>query len=328
MKRILLPAALLCCVAACAPAPTDNTNANANMNANMSNMNASNANTSSTATTQDAELIAKEKELYDDFKKKDMTAFGAMLADDFMYVSSDGVHDKAATVKLAGMSGISDAALTDFKVLHIDKDAAAVIYNSDVKGTREGKAYADKSRESSVWVNRGGKWVAIFHQDCLIGPPMPPPPTASSNSNTSANANKATAASPVASPATTSSDVEANEKMVWAAIKRQDANGFASFLADDALEVEADKVYTKSESASTVTSLPFLAGTTLSDFKTVKIDDDASIVTYTAKGTGPDKKPFTEHHSTVWSNHGGKWLAALHHGTTVGAMMPAPSPTK
>jgi hypothetical protein len=323
---MLLPAALLICAAACAPAPTENSNTNANMNANVSNMNASNMNTASTTTAQDADIIAKEKEVYDDFKKKDMTAFGALLADDFVYVSSDGVHDKAATVKQAGMGDLTDVALTDFKVLRIDKDAAVVVYNSESKGTSQGKAFDDKSRESSVWVNRGGKWVAIFHQDCDIRPPMPPPAAASSNANTSMNSNKATAAASPAAAATPGSDAEANEKMVWDAIKRHDASGFASFLADDAIEVEPDKIYNKSESVSTVTSLPFLSTVALSEFKTVKIDDDASIVTYTAKGMGPDKKPFTEHHSTVWANRGGKWQATLHHGTPVGP--PPPPPTK
>jgi hypothetical protein len=34
-----------------------------------------------------------------------------------------------------------------------------------------------------------------------------------------------------------------------------------------------------------------------------------------------------ERHSTIWVNNGGKWLAALHHGTSV---VPAPpkSPAK
>ena len=323
MKRmLLLPAALLVCASACTPATNENTNSNANINANMSNMNASNMNTSS-AIASDSDLIAKEKEVYDDIKKKDSTAFGALLADDFMYVTSDGVHDKAATVKEIGMNDLTDIALTDFKVIRIDKDAAVVIYNSDSKGTSQGKPMASKSRESSVWVNHGGKWVAIFHQDCDIRPMMTPPPAAASaNSNTSANSNKAATAASPATAAMPGTDVEANEKMVWDAIKRKDASGFASFLADDALEVEPDKVYTKAESASTVTSLPFLASVALSDFKTVKIDNDASIVIYTAKGTGPDKKPFTEHHSTVWANHGGKWLATLHHGTPVAP--PAP----
>lgn len=321
MKRILLPVLLLACAAACAPAPSNN--ANTNMNA--SNVNAANTNASSSATASDSDLIAKEREIYDDFKKKDAAAFGALLTDDFIYVGSDNAtsHDKADTLKQIASSNLTDISLTDFKVVRIDKDAAVVLYNSEGKGTdSKGKSFDQKARESSVWVNRGGKWLAIFHQDCATRPPMPPP--AGANKNANANSNKATtAASPAA--ASTTSDAAADEKMVWEAIKRQDGTAFGNFLADDAMEVEPDQIYTKSESVNTVTTLPFLASTTLGDFKTLKIDDDASIVTYTVKGTGPDKKPFTEHHSTVWASRSGKWLAVFHHGTPVEPTMPPSS---
>jgi hypothetical protein len=325
MKRMLFPLLLLACVAACAPAPSNNANTNANMNA--SNMNAANSNTTSSANPADADLIAKEREIYDDVKKKDTAAFGAMVTDDFIYVSSDAPapHDKAETTKQIGASRLTDISLTNFKVVRIDKDAAVVIYDSEGKGTSaDGKPFDDKARESSVWVNRGGKWLAIFHQDCAISPPMPPP--ASANSNANANSNKATTAASPSSTATTTSDAVADEKMVWEAIKRGDSNGFGNLLADDAIEVEPDKVYTKTESVSVVPTLGFLSSTTLSDFKSMKIDDDASIVTYTVKGTGPDKKAFTEQHSTVWANRNGKWQAAFHQGTPF--MPPAPPAAK
>jgi hypothetical protein len=323
MKRILLPLLLLACAAACAPAPSNNANTNANVNA--SNVNAANTNASSSATASDADLIAKEREIYDNLKKKDSAAFGAMLGEDFIYVTSDGIYDKAGTIKDAGTVDFNDVSLTDFKVLHIDTDAAVITYTSDIKSTSGGKSMAQKAHESSVWVNRGGKWVALFHQDCEVHA-MPAPAGASANTNTSANSNKATtAASPASAAATTTADAEANEKMVWDALKRKDANGFANFLADDALEVEQDKVYTKSESTSTVPTLAFLSTVTIGDFQTKKIDADASIVTYTVKGTGPDKKPFTERHSTVWANRGGKWLAVFHHG---GTEVAPPRPTK
>lgn len=320
MKRLLLPLALVACAAACAPAPSDNANANAS-NTNAANMNAANSNTSSSATTSDADLMAKDREIYDALKKRDNTAFGALLADDFLYVTGDGIHSKADTLKVAAAMEFTEIALTDFKVVRIDKDAAVVTYTTDTKSTTDGKSKSEKDHESSVWVNRGGKWLMIYHQDCVVQT-MPMPANASANSNMSANSNKATTAASPASAATTTADAEANEKMVWEAIKRRDANGFANFLADDALEVEPDKVYSKSESVSSISAQDFLASVTLGDFQTKKIDDDASIVIYSTKGTGPDKKPFNERHATVWANRGGKWLAVFHHGGT--QITPAP----
>jgi hypothetical protein len=324
MKRLLLPAMLLACAAACAPAPSNTANTNANIsNMNMSNTNASNTNSASAGSYSDADIIAKEREIYDDVKKKDTNAFGAMLDDNFIYVTSDTTspHDKAWTTKDVGSSTLTDITLADFKVVKIDDDAAVVLYNTD--GTMTGsdkKTHSEKARESSVWVKRGGKWVGLFHQDCEVRPPMQPPAgNTNSNSIAGANSNKpATAASPAAATA----DAEANEKAVWDAIKRGDSNAFGNYLADDAMEVEPEKTYTKAESVSTAPTLGFLSTVTLSDFKTVKIDDDATIVTYTAKGMGPDHKSFTEHHSTVWAKRGGTWKAVFHHGTPVGPSQP------
>lgn len=326
MKRMLLPAALLACAAAaCAPAPSNTANTTAT-NTNAANANAANTNAASTAGVSESDLLAKEHEIYDNFKKKDTAAFGALLTDDFIYVGPEpAVHDKADTLKIIGSNDLNDISITDSRLVRIDNDAAVLVYNSHSAGNGPDKKPFDyEARESSVWVNRGGKWIAIFHQDCYVRP-MPPPPPASANTNASANSNKPAATTSPAAAATPGADAAANEKMVWDAIKRHDATAFGNFLAEDAVEVEPDKVYTKSESVSTVSSLPFLASATLSDFKTMKIDDDASIVTYTVKGIGPDHKPFTEHHSTVWANRNGRWQAVFHHGTPVGPPPPPPS---
>jgi hypothetical protein len=49
----------------------------------------------------------------------------------------------------------------------------------------------------------------------------------------------------------------------------------------------------------------------LSDWKTVKLTDDASLVTYVAKIPGLP----TEYHSSIWVKRNGKWLGMFHQGT-------------
>ena len=56
---------------------------------------------------------------------------------------------------------------------------------------------------------------------------------------------------------------------------------------------------------------------TLSDFREIKLDDDASVLTYTVKGTGKDWPPKGQRHSTVWVKRDGRWLAAFHQGTNI-----------
>ena len=103
------------------------------------------------------------------------------------------------------------------------------------------------------------------------------------------------------------------EKQVWEAIKSKNYDAFASFIAGDALEVEPDKVYTKSESAEAIKQFD-ASKLTQTDFKETKLDADATLVTY--KVTGPmNGKTETWYHSSIWVNRAGKWMAVFHQGT-------------
>jgi hypothetical protein len=123
--------------------------------------------------------------------------------------------------------------------------------------------------------------------------------------------------------ASTGPDAEANEKIVWDALKRRDFDAFAALLAPESTEVEPDGVHDKAGSVKGVSQFDF-SKASLSDFKTVKFDNDASLVTYMVKL--PGMTPDSERHSTIWANRNGKWLALFHQGTPL-AKAPAASPT-
>ncbi len=310
MKKILLLATAVLTAAACAAPPT-NREATSGTNANSA------AAAKPSAPLSEADAIAKEKQIWGALQKKDYDAFGSMLTDDFIYVASDAVYDKAGSINGVKSFEPSDVAFADWKFLPIDKDAGVISYTVTVKGKSNGQEIPPQPlRASSAFVSRDGKWLAIYHQDTEVKK-MPPAP--------SPNKVEKAAPSPASTPATTSTsaDVVANEKAVWAALKAKDYNGFASFLAPESIEVEPDGVYDKAGSVKGVQQVD-LSKSELSDFKTVKFDDDASLVTYTAKL--PGNKPDTEHHSTIWVNRNGKWWAVFHQGTPVMAM-PMPKPT-
>ena len=114
--------------------------------------------------------------------------------------------------------------------------------------------------------------------------------------------------------AATGADPAANEKMVWDALKANDSDAFAAFLAADFVEVEQDAVSDKAGSVKGVSQID-LSKASLSEWKTVSFDDDAKLVTYMLKL--PGAKPDQERHTTIWVNRGGKWLALFHQGTPV-----------
>jgi hypothetical protein len=112
-----------------------------------------------------AMLIAREQEVWEQIKKKNAQGFATYLAEDQIYVTKDGVHSKAETVKGIAEAGPPVVTFSDWKVMMIDKDAAIVTYTTKVGAVVACGPEPVTQRESTVWVKRGGKWLALFHQD-------------------------------------------------------------------------------------------------------------------------------------------------------------------
>lgn len=314
MKKILVVISALFVVAACAAPPT-NREATSSANANL-------ASEPSAVALTEADAIAKEKAIWDTIKIKDYDAFAAMLDTDQLEVLPEGVMGKADSVTGVKQFEPSEVNFSDWKYLSIDNDAFVIIYTVAVKGKIQGKDFALESyRASSAWVNRAGKWLAIYHQECQVKPATPPPAGKS--------ATKA-APSPIATPAAppaTGPDPIANEKIVWDLFKSKNYEAFAELLAPNQVEVEPNNVYDRAGTIKGVTMFD-ASKAVLSDWKAVNLDDEAALVTYTVKNPGPPFAPEGERHSTIWVKRDGKWLALFHHGgTPVRKPSPPPPPS-
>jgi len=306
MKKSFLVITAALFLSACTAAPTNREATNSSSNTNKP------AETKPAAVTE-ADVVAKEKEVWGTLEKKDYTAFGALLADDFIYVTGDGVHAKADSIKVITGFSPSNMVFSDWKFVPVGKSAGVITFTVKADATMNGEKLPPiHSRDTSVWVNRGGKLVAVYHQDTNVmaatAPPSPAPKPAASP------------ASSTAAPATLTSDAEANEKAVWAAFVAKQWDTFASYLATDFVETAADGFYDKAGSVKGVQGIDF-SKAVLSGWKTVKIDDDSALVTYTA--TDPTMKPGTWYHSSVWSTRDGKWLGVFHQGTPQAPPAPA-----
>jgi hypothetical protein len=306
MKRALIIIALLLVASACATQPTTNStnSTNTTPNANAANSNAQAAKPA--AVLSEADLMAKEKQVWDAIKKKDWDSFGGFLSDDQIYVGSSGTQDKKASIEAIKEGSkdvtMADFSITDFKTLWLDKDAVIVSYTATSTATMNGKELpSTPQRNSSVWVSRGGKWQVIFHQDTDVAKEMQP---------------TGTGKAPTPKPAVglAEADPIAREKQAWDAIEKKDWDAFSSMLTDDHMDVESAGVYDKAGTLNGLSqeSMPKM---TLSDFKTTKIDDDAAIVTYTVKAADAKPGDAAIHASSIWANRNGKWQAAFHQGT-------------
>lgn len=310
MKKFLI--LMVAIVATACTAPTTTTNRDD------TNRNGSGA-TGVSAPLTEADAIAKERQIWETFDKQDYNAFANMMDEQAIYVTADGVYDKIATIKSVNGFMPKDVVFSDWKFLAIDKDLAVVTYKINYTGTANGQTIPPQSMyASTAWINRNGKWLAIYHQDTDVLKGPPPPPLATKTATPSP--------APAGTPGTTSSNVEANEKMVWDALRVKNYEAFASFLAPEQIEVEPNAVNDKAASVKGVQAIDF-SKTELSEWKTVKFDDDAAMVTYTARF--PGMKPERERHTTIWANRGGKWMAMLHQGTpSIPIPPPAPAASK
>jgi hypothetical protein len=108
--------------------------------------------------TPGADPIANEKMVWDLFKSKNYDAFAALLAPEFLEVEPDNYYDKAGSVKGVSMFDASKAELSDFKASKLNENTSLVTYMVKNPG------FAPKGEwHSTIWVNRGGKWMGLFH---------------------------------------------------------------------------------------------------------------------------------------------------------------------
>ena len=305
MKRLLMLAALALAASACTTTTNTNTGAgNSNANANANTAAAATTPTPAAGPTQ-ADLEAKERQIWDAIKAKNWDAFAGMLADDFVIVGVDGATARAAMLEdMKKKFDMTDYTLSDFRLVKVDADLGVLTYNVTEKSSYDGKPTSGKpTHATSAWVNRGGKWLAAYHQESEAVEMAAASPT------------PAAAASPAASPATAAAPASATdaEKAVWDAIKAKNSDAFASYLLPEAVEVAPEGVMDKATSVKMITMFD-ASKWSLSEFKETKLDADATLLTY--KAAGPDRgKNIEMHHSTIWTNRGGQWKAAFHQGT-------------
>lgn len=119
---------------------------------------------------------ANEKAIWQALKKRDFNAFALALAPESIEVEPDGVYDKAGSVKLVSQFDFSKAVLSSFRSLKFDEDAGLVTYLVTLPGMTP-----DTERHTTIWANRAGKWLAIFHHGTPVmkTPPAPPAKAAS-----------------------------------------------------------------------------------------------------------------------------------------------------
>lgn len=120
-------------------------------------------------------LMTMEKQAWEAFGKGDGKFFETFLTDDFQMISNSGVSNKAQTIQVINTKpcDLKDFSFSSFKVTMLNKDTALVTYQATQDVTCGGQRLPEKAFLSSVFVKRGSKWTAAFHQETTNMPVSP-----------------------------------------------------------------------------------------------------------------------------------------------------------
>ncbi len=123
----------------------------------------------STPTPVEEHVIEAEKEVWNAARTKDARRFNELVADDARMVFDSGVFTKAEYLRSLPDRTITEFQLADFLALRPNSQIVILIYKASRSGAYKGKPFPSGTvRESSVWVNRGGKWVAVLNQETPV----------------------------------------------------------------------------------------------------------------------------------------------------------------
>lgn len=118
-------------------------------------------------------IIANETAVNEAVAKNDLAGFKKHLASDGWSVDPTGLAPITEFEKILDQVKVEPGwKVGGFKVVWISDSAAVLSYRWTGKATIMGQPYGD-SHASTVWVNRNGNWVALFHQETPAAPAMP-----------------------------------------------------------------------------------------------------------------------------------------------------------
>ena len=128
--------------------------------------------TSKSAMKGDAALQAKlealERSTWEAFKSKDAKAAMANISPDSWSADMNGFAPASQIESMMQDMALNSYELSDFKVLHLGKDAVVLTYSATSNCTYKGQAVpAGPYFCSTAYVSKGGKWTGMYHQETL-----------------------------------------------------------------------------------------------------------------------------------------------------------------
>jgi len=115
--------------------------------------------------SMEQQIVSKERQELDALKTGDLELFGNLTADDAVFVDEHGPASKAQILKNVAGFRITDYSMEDVRFVPISAKSGLISYKISEKGISHGKEFTAQVYVSSVWAERGSKWVCLFSQE-------------------------------------------------------------------------------------------------------------------------------------------------------------------
>jgi hypothetical protein len=113
-----------------------------------------------------AQIIALEKAGWDAWKNKDTAWFRKNTTEACLWISSDGITNKAQMMQSTATDcQVKNASLDDFTFEQLNENTVLLSYVVLQDGSCAGKKLTGKLRASVNYVRRGNRWLEAFYME-------------------------------------------------------------------------------------------------------------------------------------------------------------------
>ena len=117
-------------------------------------------------------LMTLERKAWEAFKSQDLKMMKEVMAEDALSADMNGFATMDQFEPMMKDYSVDNFALQDWKLIRLGKEAAVLVYTVTVSAKyKDQPVPSGPYFASTTYVDRGGKWVAVYHQETLAAPP-------------------------------------------------------------------------------------------------------------------------------------------------------------
>jgi ketosteroid isomerase-like protein len=131
-------------------------------------------NSSASDSAMERQIISSEREGLDALKTGDLQRFADLTADEAVFVDAHGSASKAQVLQNVAGFTLKVYSMEDVKFVPISPNSGLISYKASETGVSHGKEFTVQVYVSSIWTERGTKWVCLFSQETAARTTPPP----------------------------------------------------------------------------------------------------------------------------------------------------------